>query len=66
MPFTVGGGVREVEDFRTLLLSGADKVSINTGAVENPELIDRAAGACRGSGPRSKAKPPHRCLVEGA
>ena len=45
MPFTVGGGVREVEDFRTLLLSGADKVSINTGAVENPELIDRAAGA---------------------
>jgi cyclase len=39
MPFCVGGGVRTVEDIRNLLLAGADKVSINTAAVENPTLI---------------------------
>jgi cyclase len=44
MPLTVGGGVRTVEDMRRLLLAGADKVSINTSAVEDPELIVRAAG----------------------
>jgi cyclase len=43
MPVSVGGGVREVADMRRLLLAGADKVSINTAAVENPGLI--AAGA---------------------
>jgi cyclase len=43
MPFTVGGGVRSVEDVRTLLLAGADKVSINTAAVRNPELLSAAA-----------------------
>ena len=43
MPFTVGGGVRSINDFRTLLSNGADKVSINTAAVENPELISAAA-----------------------
>jgi cyclase len=43
MPLTVGGGVRTVEDIRKLLTCGADKVSINTAAVENPGLI--AAGA---------------------
>ncbi|UCC64442.1 MAG: imidazole glycerol phosphate synthase subunit HisF, partial [Anaerolineae bacterium] len=43
MPFTVGGGVRTVEDVRTLLLAGADKVSINTAAVRNPELLIAAA-----------------------
>lgn len=43
MPFTVGGGVRSVDDFRRLLRSGADKVSVNTAAVEDPELIARAA-----------------------
>jgi imidazole glycerol-phosphate synthase subunit HisF len=43
MPFTVGGGVRTIADFRRLLNSGADKVSINTAAVENPELIAEAA-----------------------
>ncbi len=42
-PLTVGGGVRTVEDIRTLLLAGADKVSINTAAVERPELITEAA-----------------------
>jgi cyclase len=43
MPLTVGGGVRELEDIRRLLLAGADKVSINTAAVKNPELVCAAA-----------------------
>jgi cyclase len=43
MPLTVGGGVRSVEDFRDLLLAGADKVAVNTAAVLDPELITRAA-----------------------
>ncbi len=45
MPITVGGGVRSKADIRSLLSSGADKISINTAAVENPELINRAADA---------------------
>lgn len=43
MPLTVGGGVRTVEDIRKLLLAGADKVSINTAAVTNPEFVRQAA-----------------------
>ncbi|MBI1275029.1 imidazole glycerol phosphate synthase subunit HisF [bacterium] len=43
MPLTVGGGVREVEDFRRLLLAGADKVAINTAAITNPDLVKQAA-----------------------
>ena len=43
MPLTVGGGVRSLEDIRRLLLAGADKVSINTGAVAEPELVRLAA-----------------------
>lgn len=43
MPLTVGGGVSSVEDFRNLLLAGADKVAINTAAVKNPDLINEAA-----------------------
>ncbi|MCB9233648.1 MAG: imidazole glycerol phosphate synthase subunit HisF [Bacteroidia bacterium] len=43
MPFTVGGGVRTLEDFRLLLSNGADKVSINSAAVQNPDLITRAS-----------------------
>ena len=43
MPVTVGGGVRTVEDIRKLLLSGADKVSINTAAVKDPDFVARAA-----------------------
>ncbi|MCP4319924.1 MAG: imidazole glycerol phosphate synthase subunit HisF [Hyphomicrobiales bacterium] len=43
MPLTVGGGVRTVSDIRKLLLAGADKVSINTTAVKNPEFVAEAA-----------------------
>ncbi len=43
IPLTVGGGVRKVEDVRRLLNAGADKVSINTSAVQNPELVEAAA-----------------------
>ncbi len=43
MPLTVGGGVRTVEDIRKLLLAGADKVSINTAAVLNPDFVTEAA-----------------------
>lgn len=44
IPFTVGGGIRTVEDMRELLLAGADKVSINSSAVANPALIAEGAG----------------------
>ncbi len=44
IPLTVGGGVRKVEDVRKLLNAGADKVSINTAAVDNPSLVAEAAG----------------------
>lgn len=43
IPFTVGGGIRSVEDFRTILREGADKVSVNSSAIEHPELISEAA-----------------------
>jgi cyclase len=43
MPLTVGGGVRTLEDVRKLLLAGADKVSINTAAVKDPEFVRQAA-----------------------
>src|ERR1700730_12863910 len=44
MPLTVGGGVRTVEDIRSLLLAGADKVSINTEAGRRPDFIREGAG----------------------
>jgi cyclase len=44
IPLTVGGGVRKVEDVRRLLNAGADKVSINTAAVQNPALVEEASG----------------------
>jgi cyclase len=44
IPLTVGGGVRQVQDVRRLLNAGADKVSINTAAVQNPELVREASG----------------------
>ncbi len=44
MPLTVGGGVRTLEDIRALLVAGSDKVSINTAAVERPDVVKEAAG----------------------
>ena len=43
IPFTVGGGIRTVEDFKVLLREGADKISINSSAINNPQLISDAA-----------------------
>jgi cyclase len=43
IPFTVGGGVRTVEDFRRILLAGADKIGVNSAALKRPELITEAA-----------------------
>ena len=43
IPFTVGGGIRTVDDFKELLRAGADKISVNSAAVRNPELINDAA-----------------------
>jgi cyclase len=43
IPFTVGGGIRTVDDMRHILLSGADKISINTSAIQNPNLITEGA-----------------------
>jgi imidazole glycerol-phosphate synthase subunit HisF len=45
MPFTVGGGIRTIDDMRQLLLAGADKISINSSAVQNPVLISEGANA---------------------
>ncbi len=43
IPYTVGGGIASVEDMRAILLAGADKISINTAAVQNPDLISEGA-----------------------
>ncbi len=43
IPFTVGGGIRSVEDFRQILLAGADKIGVNSAAIKRPELITEAA-----------------------
>lgn len=43
IPFTVGGGIRELQDFSDLLKCGADKISINSAAIKNPELVTQAA-----------------------
>ena len=43
MPLTVGGGIREVDDMRNLLLAGADKISVNSAAVKKPELLSEGA-----------------------
>lgn len=43
IPFTVGGGIRTVEDVRAILMAGADKISVNTAAVQNPDLIREGA-----------------------
>ena len=43
IPFTVGGGIRTVDDFKKLLREGADKISVNSAAIDRPELISEAA-----------------------
>ena len=43
IPLTVGGGIKELDDISTILKAGADKVSINTGAINNPDFISKAA-----------------------
>lgn len=43
IPFTIGGGIKEAEDFRKVLLAGADKVSVNSQAIYNPDLISQGA-----------------------
>lgn len=43
IPFTVGGGIRSIEDFKLLLREGADKVAVNSAAIDDPKLISRAA-----------------------
>jgi len=67
MPLTVGGGVRMVEDIRRLLLAGADKVSINTAAVANPEFVREAAqkfgSQCIVAAIDAKATAPERWEV---
>lgn len=45
IPLTVGGGIRSLEDIRNILLAGADKVSLNTAAVKNPDIIKQASNA---------------------
>ncbi len=72
MPLTVGGGIRTLDDIRALLSAGADKVSINTSAVEHPEFIAHASArfgaqcivvaidAKRNDDPASKARTPNR------
>jgi cyclase len=64
IPLTVGGGVRKVEDVRRLLNAGADKVSINTAAVQNPALVREASGIvgnqCIVVAIDAKKKPPEK------
>ena len=43
IPFTVGGGIRTVDDFKAILREGADKVSVNSAAIDNPDLIKEAS-----------------------
>ena len=43
IPFTVGGGIRTVDDFRTILRAGADKVAVNSAAIDNPQIISDAS-----------------------
>lgn len=49
IPFTVGGGIRTVEDFKALLREGADKISVNSAAISNPQLIADAAESSEAS-----------------
>lgn len=69
MPFTVGGGVGDIEDIRNLLNAGADKVSINTSAVKNPSLIEKSSrkfgSQCIVVAIDAKSAPDVQCPVSG-
>ena len=66
IPFTVGGGIRTVDDFKMLLREGADKISINSSAINNPELIRGGIAEIRksvcGSGDRCQEKSGRKRL----
>jgi len=71
IPFTVGGGIRSVSDARNVLCSGADKVSVNTAAVENPKLITKLAEVfgrqcvvCAIDAKRNRAPSEDKILVD--
>ena len=57
IPFTVGGGIRNVEDVRRMLRAGADKVSLNTAAVADPEIVREARGSSAISASSSRSMP---------
>ena len=57
MPLTVGGGIRSLDDIRALLKAGADKVSINSAAVRDPDLVHRAARQVRQPVHRGQHRP---------
>src|SRR5215510_2094815 len=63
IPFTVGGGIRSIEDIRQILRAGADKVSVNTAAVQNPTLIkdgaEKLGTQCIVVAIDAKARHPH-------
>ncbi|MCX7816465.1 MAG: imidazole glycerol phosphate synthase subunit HisF [Syntrophales bacterium] len=69
IPFSVGGGIGSIEDMRAVLLAGADKVSINTEAVKNPELINQGArmfgSQCIVLGMDVKRVPPSKSIPSG-
>ena len=60
IPLTVGGGIRTVDDVRALFDVGVSKISVNTAAVRNPELVRQALLGLRGDGPRRHARHRHR------
>src|SRR5215212_4565710 len=68
IPFTVGGGLTHLEDIRAVLRAGADKVTLNTAAVERPELISRAAetfgSQCIVVAINARRRSPHEAAAE--
>ena len=58
IPLTVGGGINTVDDFDRVLKCGADKVSVNSGAIKNPKLISEAAKRYGDGSERARSDPP--------